>query len=48
MGVIVDRGDELDAFSSAALPEDSPLTSPPTTWLLATGWRRAKPIRAVG
>jgi REP element-mobilizing transposase RayT len=48
MGVIVDRGDEPDPFSSAALTEDPPLTSPPKTWLLTTGWRHAKPIRAAG
>jgi REP element-mobilizing transposase RayT len=45
MGIIIDRGQEPDPFSSAALPEDPPLTSPPTIWLLTTGWRRAKPTR---
>jgi REP element-mobilizing transposase RayT len=44
-GIAIDR-DQPDAFSSAALPEDPPLTSPPTTWLLTTGWRRAKRARA--
>jgi REP element-mobilizing transposase RayT len=47
-GVFVDRGGEPDPFSSAALPDDPPLTSPPTTWLLSIGWRRAKPMRAAG
>jgi REP element-mobilizing transposase RayT len=42
MGRVNDLGSEFDPFSSAALPDDPPLTSPPTTWLLTTGWRRAK------
>jgi len=45
-GIRMDRGDELDPFSSAALRDEPRLTSPPTTWLLTTGWRRAKPTRA--
>ncbi len=48
MGFVSDRGSEPDPFSSAALPEDPPLTSPPTTWLLTTGWRGAKPIAPFG
>ena len=48
MGHVVDRGSEPDPFSSAALPEDPPLTSLPKTWLLTTGWRRAKAMRAAG
>ena len=48
MGFISDRTGEPDPFSSAALPRDPPLTSPPTTWLLTTGWRRAKPKALFG
>jgi hypothetical protein len=32
----------LDPFSSAALPGEPALTSPPLTWLLAVGWQRAR------
>jgi hypothetical protein len=48
MGVFVDRRGEPDPFSSAALPDASALTSPPRTWLLASGWQRAKSMPAAG
>src|SRR5439155_1816861 len=48
MGFISDRTGKPDPFSSAALPRDAPLTSPPTTWLLTAGWRRAKPKALFG
>jgi len=48
MGIGVDRGGAPDPFSSAACEQDPPLTSPPETWLLAVGWRRARAMRAAG
>jgi REP element-mobilizing transposase RayT len=33
---------ELDAFSSAALPDAHILTAPARTWLLAVGWQKAR------
>jgi REP element-mobilizing transposase RayT len=48
LGVSVDRHGAPDPVSSAALPDSAALTSPAKTWLLATGWQRARPTRGAG
>jgi hypothetical protein len=48
MGIGADRSGAPDPFSSAACEQDPPLTSPPETWLLSVGWRRARELSAAG
>ena len=48
MGVFDVPDPAVDPFSSAGCPSDPPVTSPPRTWLLDVGWRRAKGMLATG